>query len=230
MIEEKSRWSMKNREYKKVYFIIGSIIVAILIVILIMLLRKIADAIYIIGILVGIVISAFVLKRKAYTFFLSFIVICCLAIARYSWDNIYQFIMVTANNNVNKATIDTVWYDEENYAYNDILIYTIIKDKYCITNEKCWYLKYADTFSKGTILDLSLNTNELNTNDFIELVSVSLWANYTLMPEQVVVMLNEGNAPRLFIKTDDLENTNEVVLINDEEGNIYIYAYGENKK
>lgn len=175
------------------------------------------------------ILSAFLVNKKRMNLVLLYLVLGGIIMIRHSsreipnWGARTQYIGT-----------DSVWV--RNNGYVDVLISTLIRDKKCIMRSDCWYYNYVNIFAKEIVTDYEyeLISNQDTFSEWKERFQQVGWMhlewNSLLLNEKAYQHCSDGDEEYLYVNPVGLSDTETVIILNDEEGNIYIESEDEWKK
>lgn len=147
------------------------------------------------------------------------------------FDNViglWSYVFKIANVNKDYLAVDTVWYNPENTYHNDTLINTLLSNKTCVCSSDSWYVEYYHIFSEKMDINCDipgmLNSAEINKRNFEEVGYALAYIHSTLVDHEVFEVATQKDMPKLFVRIEGMSDTDRIVAVNDESGNIYLMA------
>lgn len=129
---------------------------------------------------------------------------------------------------------DSIW--GRSSGFGDTLIFTLIKDKKCILKKDCWYYEYIDIFADEVTTDeeYEIIINQDTYSELRERCRRVGWmhidADFLLIEEKALQRFRNGDEVYLYVDPEGLAEADTVIVLNDEEGNIYIESKYEWEK
>lgn len=141
---------------------------------------------------------------------------------------LWYYVFGIGNVNKNYLAVDTVWYNPENNYHNDVLINTLLGHKTCVCNPNSWYAEYFEVFSQNTDMKndipVIIRKDEINITEFEEVGYALAYIHSTLVDHKVFEVAAQKDVPKLFVRIEGMSDTDRIVAVNDESGNIYLMA------
>lgn len=142
--------------------------------------------------------------------------------------SLWKYIRNQANVNKDYLAVDTVWYNPENNYHNDTFINTLLSNKTCVCSSDSWYVEYYHVFSEKMDIKCDIpgmiNSAEINKINFEEVGYALAYIHSTLVDHEVFEVAAQKDAPKLFVRIEGMSDTDRIVAVNDESGNIYLMA------
>ena len=186
------------------------------------------DSLWIRGISLLLMVSAFLMKNKhQWNFVVAIILLFDIIMLHYSIKEIPKWGARMPKGSVGT---DTVWV--RNGGYVDALIFTVVHDKKCIVPEEGWYNKYIEAMTADVLITNEMNHKVLDSetalaSGFEEVGWLHIDANFILLSDEANARFEEGERVYLYINPSGLSEAAAIEVWNDAKGNIYVRANDE---